>query len=381
MRIQARERTTCPMLNRKQRGSNIFVFGTTGELIKIFPLVRRLEAEEIPIELWCTAQQIEELPSAIDSLHIRTQPKWLCQGVNGHSLHTKLDVLRWLVRVSLALIVRGSAIRSTRHRGAIFVHGDTMTTAIGAFFGRLFGGRVIHIEAGMRSGDWRNPFPEELSRRAVARLSDVNYAPGKTAVSNLENSRGRTVDTFVNTICDALKIAMQSRHEANKSNFGLVSVHRSELYENEEEFSRFLECLTNHGRSNKLVFIDHPVTAKRITDLGLDHLFEETLISRVEKLQYFDFINLLGEAQYVVTDSGGLQQECEITGHPCLVHRAVTESIDRARNNIVLSRLSIQTLQDFLDDPARFQVPFEPNTPDTTDIMYNDLIHHGILAR
>jgi UDP-N-acetylglucosamine 2-epimerase (non-hydrolysing) len=369
------------MLRRSKPGRNVFVFGTTGELIKIFPLVKRLESEGIPIELWCTAQQIEELPSAISSLKIETPTTWLCRGVKGRSLHTKGDVLRWLLTISLAFLGRRKAIRATKKSGALFVHGDTMTTAIGAFFGRLFGGRVVHIEAGMRSGDWRNPFPEELSRRAVAHLSDINYAPGLTAVNNLKNSRGRIVNTQVNTICDALKMAMETVNDATQSGFGLVSVHRSELYENQHEFTRFLECLSEHGKTHELIFIDHPVTAKRITDLGLDKLFIGTLISRVEKLQYFEFIGLLGRAQYVITDSGGLQQECEITGHPCLVHRAVTESLDIARNNIVISRLSIETLRDFLNNPLTFRVPFEPNTPNTTNIMFEDLISHDILAR
>jgi UDP-N-acetylglucosamine 2-epimerase (non-hydrolysing) len=369
------------MLKRPGAGTNIFVFGTTGELIKIFPLITRLESEGLPLELWCTAQQVEELPAAIESLQIQTTTTWLTNGVKGHSLHTKVDVIKWLSMVSLALVKRRKEIRATTRRGAVFVHGDTMTTAIGAFFGRLFRGKVIHIEAGMRSGDWRNPFPEELSRRLVARLSDLNYAPGATAVSNLANARGRTVNTHVNTICDALKIAMNTDKGVAQSTFGLVSIHRSELYENQYEFTRFLECLTDHGKDHQLVFINHPVTAKRITDLNLDRLFDGTLISRIDKQQYFDFINLLGRAQYVVTDSGGLQQECEITGHPCLVHRAVTESVDIARKNIVLSRLSLDVLRDFLHDPLKFAVPFEPNTPNTTNIMFDDLNHHDILAR
>lgn len=366
---------------KERAGSNIFVFGTTGELIKLFPLIRKIEGESLPIELWCTAQQVEELPSALTSLQISTPPIWLCNGANGKSLHTKTDVLRWIFKISFAFTRRARQIRATRSRGAVFVHGDTMTTAIGAFFGRLFRGRVIHIEAGMRSGDWKNPFPEELSRRAVARLSDVNYAPGTTAMKNLHKARGRNVNTEVNTICDALRIASQFGDQVESSRFGLVSVHRSELYENEEEFSRFLRSLVKHGSEHKLFFIDHPVTAKRIHDLGLDSIFESTLIERVSKLQYFDFINLLSRASYVVTDSGGLQQECEITGHPCLVHRAVTESVDRARNNIVLSRLNIEVLEDFLKNPDRFRVPFEPDTPDTTHIIFSDLMENDLLAK
>ena len=368
------------MLSKKSTGSNIFIYGTTGELIKIFPLIQELESSKISLELWSTAQQIEELPSALRSLEIKTTTEWLSQGSGGKSLHTKREVLIWLFRISLAFVQRRKRMRATSGRGAIFVHGDTMTTAIAAFFGHIFGGRVVHIEAGMRSGDWRNPFPEELSRRAVAHFADINYAPGVTAVSNLTKAPGRTVNTYVNTISDALKIALEHSKERESTQTGLVSVHRSELYENEELFKTFLVELTQHGLKNPMVFIDHPVTAKRIGDLGLDSLFLNTKIKRIAKLQYFEFVQLLANSQYVVTDSGGLQQECEMTGHPCLVHRAVTESIDSARSNIVLSKLDINVVKSFLDNPSRFKLGFSIDTPSTTNIIMNDLRSHNVLA-
>lgn len=368
------------MLKKRAPGSNIFIFGTTGELIKIFPLLRKLEALKIPIELWSTAQQIEELPAALSSLHIDTTTEWLCNGVRRKSLHTKRDVVKWVWVISLAFLKRFWRLRSTAKQGAIFVHGDTMTTAIAAFFGRISGGRVIHIEAGMRSGDWRNPFPEELSRRAVAHLSNINYAPGETAVNNLRKARGRTVNTHVNTISDALKIALLINPEKDAAKVGLVSVHRSELYENDLLFKEFLIELTLHGRENAMVFIDHPVTAKRITDLGMDELFKGTRIDRVPKLQYFEFVQLLVNSSYVITDSGGLQQECEITGLPCLVHRAVTESVDLTRSNIVLSKLSIESVRSFLEDPQRFNLEFSGETPSATELIFNDLKANRVLA-
>ena len=240
---------------------------------------------------------------------------------------------------------------------------------------------MVHIEARMRSGDWKNPFPEELSRRAVARLSDVNYAPGPTAMRNLKGSRGRNVNTEVNTICDALRIAIHSNEEKDPSPFGLVSVHRSELYEDRDQLSAFLLAIARHAATNKLFFIDHPVTAKRIHDLGLDDVFEGTLMERIPKLEYFDFIQMLSQAQYVVTDSGGLQQECEITGHPCLVHRAVTESVDRARGNIVLSKLRIDVLEEFLANPDQHRVAHDPNTPNATETIFLDLTDNDLISR
>ncbi len=357
----------------------VLVFGTTGELIKLYPIIRALEDMGIRPQLWCTAQQIEELPKAIESLGISTPIEWLTHGHRGHSLRSKTDVLHWLGRVSLRLATRFRRIRRTSRTGAFIVHGDTMTTAIAALFGRLGGGRVVHVEAGMRSGDIRNPFPEELSRRFVARVSDINYAPGAVPVGHLNGCRGDVIDTKLNTVVDALLLAQETDPKAQTERFGLVSLHRSELYENESAFREILDVLALHARGNKLVFIDHPVTVERIHELGLDALLSSPNIHRVEKLDYFDFIALLSRASYVVTDSGGLQQECEITGHPCAVHRAVTESNWKLDRNIVLSRLDCNVVAEFLKNPDAYRSSTTSITDSPTDIIISDLTARGII--
>lgn len=351
----------------------VYVFGTTGELIKIFPMVKAMEELGTPIELWSTSQQIEELPHAIEALGITTKVEWLTKGRRGSSLRSKSDVVAWLVKVSTALVMRARRMRSIRKKGGVVVHGDTMTTAIGAFFARIAGSRVIHVEAGMRSGDIRNPFPEELSRRFVAKVADINYAPGDVPVRNLIGARGDVVDTRLNTIVDALLLAQANRTRDETERFGLVSIHRSELYENEEAFRGILGVLGRHAVAHPLIFIDHPVTAQRMAELGLDSLVDSPNFRRVPKLDYFGFIDLLGKADYVVTDSGGLQQECEITGQPCLVHRAVTESTWKLDKNIVLSRLDNAVLEEFLVDPAKYRHEVAGDLVSPTSIIINDL--------
>jgi UDP-N-acetylglucosamine 2-epimerase (non-hydrolysing) len=357
----------------------IFVFGTTGELIKIFPLITALEKHCVPIELWTTSQQVEELPKAIESLGINTAIEWLTHGRNGSSLRTKKDVLFWLLDICFKLAVRLGRMHKVRKRGGVIVHGDTMTTAIAALFAFISRSRVIHIEAGMRSGDIRNPFPEELSRRFVAKIADLNYAPGAQPVANLIGSKGEVIDTKLNTIVDALMTAKRSHHFSSQEHFGLVSLHRSELYENKIALSAVLDALSNHAINHRLVFIDHPVTVQRIHELELDHLIDVPNIIRLPKLEYFDFVELLSQADYVVTDSGGLQQECEITGTPCLVHRAVTESTWKLDHNIVLSELDVTVLSSFLNNPSEFQREVASELVSPTEIILNDFKHRNFI--
>jgi UDP-N-acetylglucosamine 2-epimerase (non-hydrolysing) len=357
----------------------IFVFGTTGELIKIFPLITALEELNVPIELWSTSQQIGELPKAIESLGIKTDVDWLTQGRKGTSLRSKQDVFVWLLNVCIKLSLRLRRMHQVRKRGGVIVHGDTITTAIASLFAFISRSRVIHIEAGMRSGDIRNPFPEELSRRFVAKIADLNYAPGMQSVENLIHSRGQVIDTKLNTIVDALMIAKRSHIFSNQEHFGLVSLHRSELYENKIALNAVLDTLSSHAINHRLVFIDHPVTSQKIHDLDLDHLIKSPGITRTPKLDYFDFIGLLSQADYVVTDSGGLQQECEITGTPCLVHRSVTESTWKLNQNIVLSKLDVNVLSNFLKDPTKFQREVSSNLVSPTQIILDDFRHRKLI--
>jgi UDP-N-acetylglucosamine 2-epimerase (non-hydrolysing) len=357
------------------------VFGTTGELIKLFPVIEALEESNSHYKLLCTAQQIEELPSAIQSLGINVPINWLANGYKGESLRSKKEMLIWAVKLSFRLARLAPSIYCKRKSSGVMVHGDTVTTSIGALFGWIVRTPVFHVEAGMRSGDWKNPFPEELSRRFVAKLAAVNYAPGTTSCENLANSPGDIVDTQQNTIVDALRLAIHQNAKAlSQEPVGLISLHRSELYEDETRFREILTVLASHGREHKMLFIDHPVTIQRMKELGLDQVFSGTLVEQIEKLNYFQFISVLSKSSYVVTDSGGLQQECEVTGHPCLVHRAVTESTGRLDQNIVLSRLDIDVVNSFLDNPSRFSTPEAEIGESPTQIIISDLKTRGLVS-
>jgi len=124
------------------------------------------------------------------------------------------------------------------------------------------------------------------------------------------------------------------------------------------------------------VFVDHAVTAAKVREHGLDGLFDDRFI-RVPKLSYFAFVTLVRRSEFVVTDSGGLQQESSYMDHPCLVHRAVTESPEGLGRNVVLSRLDLDVLAAFLDDPGRYRTQAPDTGPSPSDIVVDHLSAHG----
>lgn len=342
------------------------VYGTTGELIKLAPVIRELQRRGHEPLMLCTGQQVTQVQMFQAELGLPPVALWLARGAGGEDLDSKGEIPGWAMRVAVTLLrVRARLKRllgSDGHRPLIVVHGDTFTTVLGALAGRTLGLPVAHIEAGMRSGDWRNPFPEELNRRVAARLSDVHYAPGARAVANLlrEHVGGEIVDTHQNTIRDAVDLVSDTvvpAVELPAAPFGLVSLHRFELIEREDVFRPLLKILHEHSRSQPLLFVDHSTTAAIIDrSPALARLFDERF-RRIPRQPYLQFIALLRRSSFLVSDSGGSQEECAFLGLPCLIHRAVSEHDTGLDGSVVLSRLDLDVVRDFLADPDRWRVP------------------------
>lgn len=355
-----------------------FFYGTTGELIKIAPLLQLLHRDSFITA--CTGQQIEQIPSLLRELQIPKPDLWLRQG--GRDLSRLSQIPFWCVGVATRFLRHLPRIRDQVRAGEpslVIVHGDTFTTVLGAIIGRLMGLRVAHIEAGLRSFDWRHPFPEELDRIAVSRLADIHFAPDETAVKNLSSVSGEVINTHANTVKDALQLLRDIPSDLvpfEPAGFGLVSLHRNELLQSRARFSEILALLREHSRALPLVFIDHPPTTTAIVRFGLTTLFDDRFL-RVEKQPYPAFISLLKRSRFLVTDSGGVQEECFYLDHPCLVHRKTTERQEGIGRNVVISALDLGLVQEFLDDPGRYRAGGPPDLPSPSRVILDYLCVHG----
>ncbi len=363
----------------------VVIFGTTGELIKLAPVIRRLEEGGDQFLLACTNQQVTQIPAMLSDFNLQPPAVALADGRAGRDLEVLKDVPFWLGAMirraprNWARIRR--AMRSESTRSLVLVHGDTMTTVLGAAIGRTLRAPVAHIEAGLRSGDWRNPFPEELDRLMTSKLATLHYAPGAWAADNLHRAgvSGEVVDTGANTVRDALTLvpAGSSSLELPNGPFGLVSIHRFELLGNRQKLEEVVAAVQRASRALPMVFIDHPVTAAALREAQLDRYFDERLV-RVPRQRYFEFIGLLKAAQFLVTDSGGSQEECAALGIPCLVHRAATERQDGLEDGpVVLSGMRVNALEAFLTDPTRYRRPMETQARSPSEVIVSDLRQRG----
>jgi UDP-N-acetylglucosamine 2-epimerase (non-hydrolysing) len=353
----------------------LVVFGTTGELIKLAPVLLRLDEGGHPYVLATTGQQVQQIPSFLEQFGLRQPDVWLARGAGGRDLRVNSDIPGWLARVTRAFLRERRRLKRTP---LVLVHGDTMTTVLGSMMGRSLRATVAHIEGGLRSYDLRHPFPEELNRKLATALSRIHYAPGSWAASNL--TRGEIVDTGSNTIRDSLELVSDEPPalELPDAPFGIVSLHRFELLNNRRLLTQTIEVLAESAQTTPLLFIDHSVTIAALERFGLVRHFGDAF-RRIPRLRFFDFVRVERRSSFVVTDSGGSQEECYYLDLPCLVHRVKSERREGLGENAVLSGMSADVLREFLAEPARFKRRTELTPASPSDVIVADLERRGFL--
>jgi UDP-N-acetylglucosamine 2-epimerase (non-hydrolysing) len=255
-----------------------------------------------------------------------------------------------------------------------------MTTVLGAIIGRSLRVPVAHIEGGLRSYDFRNPFPEEVNRRLATSLARVHYAPGAWAAGNLGDRD--VVDTGSNTIRDALALVPDAESPFTHPSppYGVVSLHRYELLNNAPLLKETLTTLAASARQVPLVFVDHSVTRAAIARQRLDGVFDGERFVRIDRLRFFDYIRAERRSAFVITDSGGSQEECYYLDLPCLVHRARTERREGLGENALLSQLRTDVLREFLAEPSRYRRRTQPPNASPSDVIVADLERRGFAA-
>lgn len=193
---------------------------------------------------------------------------------------------------------------------------------------------VAHLEAGLRSKD--RSMPEEINRLVTDALADILWTPSPDAVENLLNegvSREK-IQHVGNIMIDSLEL-MRSKIEAapaladlglNKGNYGLITLHRPANVDSLDSLSAICRALIATSENIPLVFPVHPRTRKNLDVFGLmDGLREAKGIILTEPMNYIRFMNLVFNCRFVLTDSGGLQEETTYLGIPCLTIRPNTE--------------------------------------------------------
>lgn len=314
-------------MNSQSRRTVAVLFGTRPDTIKLAPVVLALQQEKrlFRVVTIATAQHREMLDQVLEVFRIRPgydlnvmQPRQALASLTARTL-TALDEVLESVRPDMLL-----------------VQGDTTSTFVGslaAFYRRI---PVGHVEAGLRTHDKANPFPEEINRRLTGALADLHFAPTESARRALlaEHCPAEQIIVTGNTVVDALHIAVRSRRKIStgrvapllrsRQRIVLITMHRRESWgEPMRSACRAIRLLSKTFPDVRFVFPVHLNPA--VTEVVLPVLGGLENVHLLEPLAYLEFVQLMARSYLVLTDSGGIQEEAPALGRPVLVLRKVTE--------------------------------------------------------
>ncbi len=336
------------------------VIGTKAQLIKMAPVMKELSLRGTDYNYISTGQHKETIEDILDNFKIKKPDIHL---YSGKDITSVLSMIVWSLRIlTLSLLKRKIIFRNDK-RGIVLVHGDTLSTVIGALMGKLSGLKVGHVESGLRSFDIFQPFPEEIFRKITFRLSDIMFCPGEWAVNNLMKYRGKKINTHLNTLYDSLNYAAPSIELINdvqipQDKFAVVTLHRFENVKNKEMLTKVIELLGSVSKKIRLIFILHNITEKKLIRYGLmEKLRNDPCIELRKRYDYFRFIKLMKNAEFVISDGGSNQEECSYLKKPVLLFRNVTERNEGLGQNAVISKFDQNIITDFIENYKELKGP------------------------
>lgn len=307
----------------------LLIFGTRPEAVKLCPVVvaMRQDTPELDVQVCVTAQHREMLDAVLD--------------VFGISPDFDLGVMRpgqTLIEVTSRILAGLEPVIAAARPDMVLVQGDTTTTVCGALAAFYAQVPVGHVEAGLRTGDSREPFPEEMNRLLVTRLSSLHFAATAGAARNLisEGVEPAAVHVTGNTGIDALLYIARSLdsgtlraplewtdHLDPARKTVVVTAHRRENFGN--GFNRICSALVEIARRSdvQIVYPVHP--NPNVSGPVRERLGDHPNILLTDPLDYVSFVNLMRHSHLLLTDSGGIQEEAPSLGKPVLVMRDKTE--------------------------------------------------------
>jgi UDP-N-acetylglucosamine 2-epimerase (non-hydrolysing) len=336
----------------------MLLVGTKAQFIKTAPILRELDARRIPYHLVYTGQHSETFDLLEAAFGTRAPDDIL---VPDFEAATHMSFLAWSMKYWWAVARR---ISKGRWKGARIglVHGDTASTLFGAIAVRLAGARVGHIEAGLRSPRLLEPFPEEIIRRVVSRLSALHFVPDERAASNLRHARGQVVNTQGNTLRDALSMSLGMidvlPKQGGGGGYAIASIHRNENLSSTASFEMLMEEVLATASSLPVKFVLHPATRAKIHASDWLRKFQQhPQIELLERMDYPDFVELLVGSRFLLTDGGSNQEEAAMLGLPTLLLRRATERQDGLDGTVVLSGLQRGVIREFVATHAASRWP------------------------
>jgi UDP-N-acetylglucosamine 2-epimerase (non-hydrolysing) len=317
----------------------LIVFGTRPEAIKMAPLINefKLHKDKYEVKVCVTGQHRELLDQVLGFFEI----------VPDYDLRLMKDKQE-LDKLTTDVIVGMRTVLDDFSADFLFVHGDTTTSTFAALAGFYHGVKICHVEAGLRTHNIYSPFPEEVNRQITARLAFIHFTPSAIATTNLLNEGIPANQIFLtgNTIIDALMFVNEKIEKIKHVQIEklkilidlskpviLVTCHRRENFG--YGFDQICSALKQIAETNDVQIV-YPVHLNpNIHETVHEMIGNVKNIKLVEPLDYPTFVWLMKIASFIITDSGGVQEEGTALGKSILLMREYTERPELVSSGMV----------------------------------------------
>lgn len=299
------------------------IFGTRPEAIKMAPVVKAIESSENLESVVCvTAQHRSMLDQVLEIFHITPDYDLNIMQRNQTLSHITGAVINGIEEIIIK-----------EQPDVVLVHGDTttgMAASLAAFYQQK---KIGHVEAGLRTYDKYSPYPEEINRQIIDRVSDFLFAPTETSAQNIKEShlnKGQQIVVTGNTAIDALKSTVSNNYKHREldwvkgSRLILVTAHRREnLGKPMERIFDAIRQIVDEFEDVKVIYPVH--LNPKVQETAKKVLGDHPRIHLIEPLDVLDFHNFIHDSYFIMSDSGGVQEEAPSLGKPVLVLRDTTE--------------------------------------------------------
>lgn len=324
------------------------IIGTRAELIKTFPVMLELENKKIPYYFIHTGQH--SLGNLCNQFGVKTPDVILTREPKSTSKFNSKQIKAIIWNLTIIFKIKKELKKLSNLKYVIY-HGDTMSTisaAIGSskLLNPFKKYKNVHLEAGLRSNNYFEPFPEEISRVIAGRFSDMLFAVSKRSENNLRKLNNKEVILTGNTVIDSANIAynlsLKNKTKLlNNKKFALISIHRHENLKSKERMTKIVDILSSLKIPS--YFTIHDNTRKKLEDFGLmSKIKENSNIILIDPMDYVSFIYQIANCSLIICDGGSLQEESLIFSKPCIILRKATERQEGLESNFqYLSNLNV----------------------------------------
>lgn len=343
------------------------VFGTRPEAIKMAPLVLELQKQSQRFEAITTvsAQHREMLDQVLDIFHIKPD-------YDLNIMHAR----QTLTDITSNVLINLDKILKEAKPDIVLVHGDTTTTfaaSVAAFYNQI---PIGHVEAGLRTWEKYSPYPEEMNRQMTDAMTDLYFAPTNQSKANLlkENHKEDNIYITGNTAIDALKQTVDKEYHHDildkvspDNKLILLTMHRRE--NQGEPMRRVFKVIREVVESREDVEVIYPVHLSPVVqEVAKEILGNTERIHLISPLDVVDFHNLAARSYFIMTDSGGVQEEAPSLGKPVLVLRDTTERPEGVEAGTLKlvgteSEKVKKEMEELLDNDAEYQRMAQAKNP------------------